>query len=127
MAAARKSNPVDEALKLGTNPLLFAGLFSLVSNVLYLSFPIYTNQVFTRVLSSHSAATLMVLTAGVLIVFALSSALDALRAKVLTNFGLVFDRYLAGPLFAALFETAVRRNPVARAQVVGTWTSSARA
>ena len=118
MAAARKSNPVDEALKLGTNPLLFAGLFSLVSNVLYLSFPIYTNQVFTRVLSSHSAATLMVLTAGVLIVFALSSALDALRAKVLTNFGLVFDRYLAGPLFAALFETAVRRNPVARAQVV---------
>ena len=118
MAAARKTNPVNEALKLGTRPLLFAGLFSFVSNVLYLAFPIYTNQVFTRVLMSHSGATLVVLTIGVVVVFAMSSALDGLRARVLTNFGLVFDRYMAGPLFAALFETAVRRNPLARAQVV---------
>src|SRR3712207_4894607 len=104
MAAARKTNPVDEALKLGTTPILAAGIFSLVSNLLYLFFPIYTQQVFSRVLMSHSESTLFVLTVGVLIVFALSSVLDGLRSKVLTNFGLVFDRYLAGPTFHALFE-----------------------
>jgi ABC-type protease/lipase transport system fused ATPase/permease subunit len=117
MAAARKTNPVDEALKLGKGPLMAAGVFSLVSNLLYLFFPIYTQQVFSRVLMSHSTATLFVLTVGVIFVFGVSAILDGLRSKVLTNYGLVFDRYMSTPMFNALFEAAVRGNPAARSQI----------
>ena len=117
-AARRKTNPVDEALALGKTPLIAAGVFSLVSNLLYLVFPIYTQQVFSRVLMSQSQATLLVLTFGVLFVFAMSSMLDGLRARVLTNYGLVFDRFMSAPLFTAIFETAVRGNPTVKAQAM---------
>jgi ABC-type protease/lipase transport system fused ATPase/permease subunit len=93
-------------------------VFSFVSNLLYLAFPIYTMQVFSRVLMSQSGATLVVLTVGVLFVFLMSTVLDGLRARVLTNFGVVLDRYVSGQLFAALFETAVQRNIMGRAQAL---------
>lgn len=119
MAAARtKRNPIDDALQLGRTPLFFAGLFSTVSNLLFLAMPIYTQQVFGRVLVSHSLPTLLVLTGGVLFVFLISSIIDVYRTRVLTSFGVVFDRRTSGPVFAALFDGAVRRVPSARAQVM---------
>ncbi len=98
------------ALSLGTMPLLFAALFSLVSNLLYLALPVYTNQVYSRVLTSQSGSTLVVLTLGVAFVFLVSSVIDHLRDQVLVGFGVVFDQQIASRVFAALFDAVVRRH-----------------
>jgi PrtD family type I secretion system ABC transporter len=75
---------------------LYAGLFSLVINLLLLVPPLYMLQVFDRVLASRSGETLAVLTAaavGALLVMAL---LDVLRARLLAAAGVALDRKL-GP------------------------------
>ncbi|MBU3076987.1 type I secretion system permease/ATPase [Sphingomonas quercus] len=102
--------PLLRALRLGYGPFAFAALFGLVSNLLYLALPLYTNQVYSRVLTSHSLPTLMVLTLGAAFVFLVSSVIDHYRAQVLTGFGVVFDAQLASRTFAALFDAAVRRQ-----------------
>lgn len=106
------------ALAEGRNPILYAALFSLVTNTLFLALPIYTNQVYGRVLLSHSLATLVVLTVGTVFVFMVSGAIDYLRARVLTNFSAVFDQRVSGHVFTALFEGAVRRDAAAGAQAL---------
>ena len=103
-------SPLRRALSLGATPLLFAALFSLVSNMLYLALPIYTNQVYSRVLTSQSGATLVVLTLGVAFVFLVSSVIDYLREQLLVGFGVVFDQQIASRVFAALFDAVVRRQ-----------------
>ncbi len=95
---------------MGMTPLMFAGVFSLVSNLLYLALPIYTNLVYSRVLLSQSGATLFVLTFGVLFVFGISTVMDVIRQQVLIDFGIVFDRFVSGRVFAALFEGVARRK-----------------
>lgn len=98
-------------MKLGIRPMLFASLFSLVSNLLYLALPIYTNQVYSRVLQSESLSTLAVLTFGAVFVFAISHVIDELRGQVMTSFGVLFDQQVASQTFAALFDRVVRRQP----------------
>jgi PrtD family type I secretion system ABC transporter len=110
--------PLVQALRLGRKPFLFAGLFSLASNLLYLALPIYTNQVFSRVLSSQSLSTLVVLTLGVAFVFTVSGVLDMLRGQVLTRFSVLFDQQMASRTFAALFDAVLRRQGGARAQAL---------
>ena len=51
-------NVLTRALKEGRKPALAAFSFSLVSNVLYLAMPLYTFQVYGRVMVSQSQATL---------------------------------------------------------------------
>lgn len=104
------------ALREGRRPFLFAGLFSLVTNALYLALPIYTNQVFVRVLSSESNATLIVLTFGTLFVFAVSSVIDVYRARVLESFGVAFDQRATPHIFSALHEAAARNQRTVGAQ-----------
>ena len=65
--ADQPDNPLTRAIKEGYTPLAFAGLFSLVSNLLYLALPIYTFQIYGRVMTSYSVPTLLVITFGVLL------------------------------------------------------------
>jgi PrtD family type I secretion system ABC transporter len=84
---------------------LFAGLFSLIINVLQLTVPLYMLQVFDRVLTSRSYETLVALSliaGGALIV---SLLLDLLRARLLLAAGVTLDG-LASP--AALTEILQR-------------------
>ncbi len=113
-----KSTLLADALAMGKSSLLFAALFSLASNMLYLAMPIYTNLIYSRVLTSHSGATLLVLTLGAAIVFLVSGLLDHFRTQVLINFGVAFDRRLASPTFAALFDLVVRRMGGSHAQAL---------
>ena len=109
-ANAREPSPLRHALGLGIKPLMFAALFSLVSNLLYLALPIYTNQVYSRVLTSQSGSTLIILTLGVAFVFLVSTVIDHLRDQVLVGFGVVFDQQVASRIFSALFDAVVRRQ-----------------
>jgi ATP-binding cassette subfamily C exporter for protease/lipase len=106
------------ALRKGRSSITGAALFSLVTNLLYLALPIYTNQIYGRVLSSGSVPTLLVLTTGTISVFVISGLIDNLRARVLGNFGVVFDQQVSGHIFAALFDGIVRREATAGAQAL---------
>ncbi|HVK41002.1 MAG TPA: type I secretion system permease/ATPase [Phenylobacterium sp.] len=116
--ADQPDNPLTRAIKEGYTPLAFAGLFSLVSNLLYLALPIYTFQIYGRVMTSYSVPTLLVITFGVLLAFIISGVIDDYRAKVLVNFGVVMDQRVSGRVFSALFDSVIRGNPAARSQAL---------
>lgn len=108
--AAKADTLLNAALRNGRSAIMVAALFSLVTNGLYLALPIFTNQVYGRVLASGSIATLIVLTLGTLFVFLISSLIDFYRARVLMNFGVAFDQQVSSHVFAALFDGVTRRE-----------------
>ena len=111
-------NALTRALSAGKHPFAVAATFSFVSNVLYLALPLYTYQVYGRVLVSQSVPTLVVLSAITLFVFAVSSAIDDYRARILINYGVMLDQRVSGRVFSALFDASVRGDPSARAQAL---------
>lgn len=111
-------NPLTRAIKEGRRPLMYAGMFSLVSNLLYLALPIFTFQIYGRVMASYSVPTLLVLTFMVLLAFVISGLVDDYRAKVLVNYGVILDQRVSGRVFSALFDSVVRGNPAARSQAL---------
>lgn len=104
------ASPLARALRLGLAPMGFAALFSLISNMLYLALPIYTNQIYSRVITSQSGSTLIVLSGACAFVFLVSGIIDHYRQQVLSGFGVVFDQQLSSRTFAALFDAVVRRR-----------------
>ena len=111
-------NTLGRALRDGYRPATVAFGFSLVSNVLYLAMPLYTYQVYGRVMVSQNMATLWMLTFVTLFVFAVSSVIDDFRARILINYGVALDQRVSGRVFASLFDAAVRGDPGARAQAL---------
>ncbi|WP_374573198.1 type I secretion system permease/ATPase [Phenylobacterium sp.] len=109
---------LTRAIKEGRTPLLFAFGFSLVSNVLYLAMPIYTFQIYGRVLTSQSGPTLWALTIVTLFVFIISAVIDDYRGRILVNYGVLMDQQVSGRLFSALFDGALRGEPGAKSQAL---------
>ncbi|HEX2114240.1 MAG TPA: type I secretion system permease/ATPase [Alphaproteobacteria bacterium] len=72
--------------------------FSLVMNVLVLAVPLYTLQVYDRVLSSQSSDTLLWLTAVVVFMVGILAVLDALRARMLVRLSIWLERRFAAVL-----------------------------
>ena len=116
--ADQPDNPLTRAVKEGYSPLAFAAAFSLVSNLLYMALPLYTFQIYGRVMTSASVSTLLVITFGVLACFIISGVVDHYRAKVLIHFGVLLDQRVSGHIFAALFEGNLRGNPAAKSQAL---------
>jgi PrtD family type I secretion system ABC transporter len=116
--ANQPDNVLTRALTAGRRAFLVAFSFSLVSNLLYLAMPLYTYQVYGRVLVSQNAPTLITLTLITLFVFAISSVIDNYRARILINYGVALDQRVSGRVFTALFDAAVRGDPGARAQAL---------
>ncbi|WP_397418022.1 type I secretion system permease/ATPase [Phenylobacterium sp.] len=111
-------NVLGRALREGYRPAGVAFGFSLVSNLLYLALPLYTYQVYGRVLVSQSQSTLIMLTVVTLFVFIVSSVIDDYRARILINYGVALDQRVSGRVFTSLFDSAVRGEPGARAQAL---------
>lgn len=111
-------NVLGRALRDGLKPAGVAFSFSLVSNLLYLAMPLYTYQIYGRVMVSQSIGTLVMLTVVTLFVFAISSVIDDFRARILINYGVALDQRVSGRVFTALFDAAVRGDPGARAQAL---------
>jgi len=116
--ANQPDNVLSRALKEGRKPFLVAAVFSFFSNILYLALPLYTYQVYGRVMLSQNLSTLWVLTVITLFVFAVSSAIDDVRARILINYGVVLDQRVSGRLFSSLFDAAVRGDPSAKGQAL---------
>lgn len=82
---------------------LVAAGFSFVTNLLIMVSPLYSYQLFDRVLGSAHIDTLVFLTVIAAFAFIILGGLDALRSSLLARVGTRFERRLAG----ALIETGV--------------------
>ncbi len=85
--------------------LAWAAVFSCVINLLTLSIPLYTIQVYaTACFRAGSGATLMVLTVAVVGGMAAAAMLEDIRARLLVALGINFDLQLAAQLFERQIE-----------------------
>lgn len=85
------------------------GLFSVFTNLLMLTGPIYMLQVYDRVLASGSIATLVALTALVAFLYAIMALLDHARARVMARIGARFQAGLDRRVFEAALQQAARQ------------------
>jgi PrtD family type I secretion system ABC transporter len=87
---------------------VYAGLFSLVINLLLLAPPLYMLQVFDRVLSSRSEETLLVLSIAAVVALFIMALLDVLRARLLVAAGAALDRRLGPRVLDGLLAQTAR-------------------
>ena len=92
--------------------------FSLALNLLTLAMPLYTIQLYDRVLISGSGATLTLISLAAVAAIGASSLLEDIRARLFVSLGCRFDAYLAAPLFMRLVETSVRSGGASRGQAL---------
>lgn len=74
------------------NVFFYIGLFSVVINLLMLVLPVYSLQLFSRVLSSRSVETLLFLAGLALILLIFQSTLDYVRNRLLHSVGNMFEK-----------------------------------
>ncbi len=84
------------------------GLFSAFVNLLMLTGPLFMLQVYDRVLTSRSEATLVALAAIVAFLFLMMGLLDHARARVLARAGARFQSRLDGRVLGAILTRAGR-------------------
>lgn len=76
-----------------------AAIISIFINATMLTLPLYSMQIYDRVLSSRSETTLVLLTLIVLVFLVLYGILEYARAGVLVRSSVAFERVLRRPLF----------------------------
>ena len=103
---------------LGESRRLFAsiGLFSAFVNMLMLTGPLFMLQIYDRVLTSRSEATLVALAGIAAFLFLMMGLLDHARARVLARAGARFQARLDGRVLGAVLtragrSAAARSNP----------------
>ncbi len=92
-----------------------AGLVGLFVNLLHLALPLYTIQVYDRVLSSGSMDTLMALAVLVTIALGFQAVLDMMRSRIFGILGARVASRLGQPVLQASIETTLRKGPSAAA------------
>ena len=98
--------------------ILAAAGFSFALNLLTLAMPLFTMQLYNRVLLSGSGATLTVICIAALSALGAAALLEDVRSRLLVSFGCRFDAQFSAPLFARLVETSVRAGGTAGAQAL---------
>ena len=78
----------------GLHAVLFVKFLSFALNVLHLALPIYSMQVFNRVLTSGNLATLVLLTLLIIFLIACSIVIDGARSTILSRMSSVLDTAL---------------------------------
>jgi ATP-binding cassette subfamily C protein len=91
----KSTNPVTAALRSTTGAWVHVGAFSAVVNILMLTGSLYMLQIYDRVLSSRSIATLIGISLLALAAYALQGWLDLIRLKMLGRIGSRVDAQLA--------------------------------
>ncbi|CDX46532.1 Alkaline protease secretion ATP-binding protein AprD [Mesorhizobium sp. ORS 3359] len=99
------SKVVRQALRACRRYFLFAAVFSLAINLLYLASPLYMLQIYDRVVTSGSETTLVMLTLVLLATFLALAGLDLVRAAILTRASARLDRLLSARILAASVES----------------------
>lgn len=100
-----------------------AGLFSMFINLLGLVPSIYMLQVYDRVLQSKNITTLVMLTVIMLGFYVMLSMLELVRSKLLIRVGAQLDMKLNDRVFAASFESNLKRAGGNAGQALGDLTN----
>ena len=95
-----------------------AGVIGLFLNLMHLALPLYTIQVYDRVLSSGSLETLGALATLVAVVLVFQAAIDFLRSRIFVILGGRLVSRLGHPVFRSAVETTLRQGPLAAAGVM---------
>ncbi|MGA7680822.1 MAG: type I secretion system permease/ATPase [Pseudolabrys sp.] len=101
-------DPVAIHLRACRRKLAGVAVFSGVVNLLTLSGSLYMLQVYDRVIPSHNVATLFGLSAIVAVAYLLQGYFDALRGRMLTRIGALFDVKLQSQIHFALVSLPLR-------------------
>jgi len=88
--------------------LFFAGVFSFFDNMLLLASPLYMLQLFDRVMTSRSNATLIMLTVAVVGALVVMFLLETLRARLLGAASILMDESLGSRVVTGLVKSAAR-------------------
>jgi ATP-binding cassette subfamily C protein PrsD len=102
--------PSEAALALRQiRPWLYGvGFFSAVINLLMLTGALYMLQLYDRVLTSRSLATLVAISLIALAAFGTQGVLDAIRARMLVRIGARFDEMVAPGAFDAVTRLSLK-------------------
>ncbi len=90
--------------------LMMVVLFSGAINLLYLSPALYMLQIYDRVLTSQSEATLIALTILVFGIFVFTGMLENARASVMARLGDRLEKKLSGRIYAAMFARQMKSS-----------------
>jgi ABC-type protease/lipase transport system fused ATPase/permease subunit len=101
-------DPVAIQLRASRRRLAGVAVFSGVVNLLTLAGSIYMLQVYDRVIPSRNVATLLGLSAIVVIAYLLQGYFDALRGRMLARIGALFDAELQPQIYSALVSLPLR-------------------
>jgi PrtD family type I secretion system ABC transporter len=116
VAIEDSGDPVASGLRASIRRLVGVAVFSGVINLLMLSGSLYMLQVYDRVIPSRNVATLVGLSLIVLVAYLLQGYFDALRSRMLSRIGTLFDAGLQGPIHHALAALPLRGAKPAQAQ-----------
>lgn len=108
MSSLEGDDPVRLQLRASAGRLAGVAVFSGVVNLLTLSGSLYMLQVYDRVIPSRNIATLVGLSAIVLIAYLLQGYFDALRARMLSRIATLFDVALQTRIHLALATLPLR-------------------
>ncbi|WP_342642753.1 type I secretion system permease/ATPase [Rhodoligotrophos ferricapiens] len=109
MAESNRPGQILNSLK---SWLFIAAFFSFCINILVLVSPLYSYQVFDRVLSSSHLDTLLYLTFAACFAFMVMSLIDSLRTCLLTRVGTRFEREIAPELVKVAVDSATTTTPL---------------
>jgi PrtD family type I secretion system ABC transporter len=101
-------DPVTLGLRASARRLVGVAVFSGVINLLTLSGSLYMLQVYDRVIPSRNVATLVGLSLIVLLAYVAQGYFDALRTRMLSRIGTLFDVSLQEPIHLALATLPLR-------------------
>ncbi|HVI87381.1 MAG TPA: type I secretion system permease/ATPase, partial [Dongiaceae bacterium] len=102
------AHTLTEVRRALTGPLLCVGLFSFCGNLLLLVLPLYTMQLFDRVIVSSSYDTLTYLTLAAVCALVVLAAFDFLRTQILVVLGSWIEARLAPNAFLGVIKVALR-------------------
>ena len=92
MYASAKRSALADGFRQIRPGLLAAGGLSIFINLLVFVSPLYTMQIYDRVLTSRNAMTLLLLSLIALALFVSYAALEHFRSRVLVQTGIRFDQ-----------------------------------
>src|SRR5947199_1059009 len=100
---ADTQNPLLAARRALRPAILCSVSLSSFANLAALAVPLYSIQIYDRVLTSRNLTTLALVTALTAVLLVVYAALDALRGAILNRASVGFDRSLSVTAFDALF------------------------
>lgn len=106
--SSRKRGKVGAVLRQSRYGMAVVGIFSFFLNILVLVSPIYSMQLFDRVLPSRSQQTLVFLTLFSVFAITVLALLDALRVQALNRIARWWDETVRKDVFTASILTSLR-------------------